>query len=152
MLSRPNAGYTSITVNDVYVGTASYTDDVPVILMGYFTDILQQHNDDTCVNISLDAEGYSIGLLVFDEYLYAVSNNTDDGLLTHGIMPYQGLDTCVSLARELADDVRMYMDDWVLWDPAVSFDDLGHEVSNTPLMNERKRTLESMADNLESLL
>lgn len=75
MLSQPNAGYTSITINNVYVGTASYADDVPVILMEYFTDILQHDNDD-----------------------------------------------------------------------------LGHEVSNTPLMNERKRALESMVANLESLL
>lgn len=67
-------------------------------------------------------------------------------------MPYQGLDTCVLLAGELVNDIRMYIDDWVLWDPAVSFDDLGHEVSNTPLMNERKRALESMVAHLESLL
>ena len=58
----------------------------------------------------------------------------------------------VCFARELVNDVRMYMDDWVLWDPAVSFDDPGHEVSNTPLMNERKRALESIVANLESLL
>jgi hypothetical protein len=152
LLSKPSSGYADLVINNKRVGSVSYTDDVPIILLQYFIDVLTANQDDVHLNVSLDAEGYSVGFLDFDGILYSVSTSIDDGLLTHDLMDYEGLRTCRYLANELINDINKYKDDWVMWDQSVSFDNHGNEVNNSFLMNERRHTLELMVTELSSLL
>lgn len=146
MLSKPNAGWTDITIGDIMIGTASYIEDIPVNVLNAF---IEYFNEDNCLNFSIefDAEGYFFGLVEFNGELFVINNQTGEKIPNMTKVSTDALRKILGkLAVEVIQNIQENMMSWVLWD----FDDL--EYKNDKKVEERKNLLNKKCDLLASQL
>lgn len=123
MLTKPHAGWCKIKVGEMELGTASYMTDVPMNLLNTF---IQYLSEDNCLNfgVQFDAEGYSFGLIEFNDTLYFIHNNTSEAVsvlqeITPSLSawcPDSSRNMIKRLARELYYDIEDYFEDWIYWE------------------------------------
>lgn len=128
MLSKPKHGWTTIEVFGNRIGAASYLDDVPILTLDafiqYFSNIQEQ--GDASFSITYDAEGFSFGLVTWNDTIYAIDNCGDaepfvrllEVKTKNGqyVSVKEGLQ---ALGTELIDDIQSNIDDWAWWNPGI---------------------------------
>lgn len=125
MLSKPSAGWTTITINNTDIGSASYLDDVPSIILEGFTqclnDMATKPNQPTHLSLTFDAEGYEFGCIIWNETLYIINNASNEApYLNMTKVEVDDLDKfLVALAREVYTDIHDNLDDWCKWNTDV---------------------------------
>ncbi|MFN2938467.1 hypothetical protein ACKX2D_05390 [Lachnospiraceae bacterium YH-ros2226] len=130
MLSLPIAGWVTVTINNTVLGAASYLDDVPSIVLDAFISCLTDMATTdlpTHLSITLDAEGYQFGCLVWNRTLYLVNNaKNEPPYLNMTEVPVDDLADyppdnlgkyLVTLAHEVYNDIHDHLDDWCHYNP-----------------------------------
>lgn len=121
MLSKPSAGWTTVTVNNTDIGNASYLDDVPALVLESFiqclNDMAVNPNLPTHLELTFDAEGYEFGCIIWNRTLYITNNASDKPpYLNVTEVEVDNLDKfIVFLAREAYTDIHDNLDDWSQW-------------------------------------
>lgn len=126
MLSKPKHGWTTIEVFGVQLGTASYLYDVPMLTLDafiqYFSNIQEQEK--ASLSITYDAEGYSFGLVTWNDTIYAIDDcgDTEPFVRLSEVKTKDGQYVSVKeglqvLGAELIDDIQSNIDDWAWWNP-----------------------------------
>mgnify|MGYP007063240315 CR=1 FL=1 len=123
MLTKPHAGWCKIKIGVMELGTVSYMTDVPMDLLNAFIQYLSENN---CLNfgVQFDAEGYSFGLIEFNDTLYFIHNNTSESVPVlqeiapslSALCPDSSRNMIKRLARELYYDIEDYFEDWIYWE------------------------------------
>ena len=139
MLSKPEHGWTNVSIGD-FKYSASYITDVPVICLKAF---INGYPSSLPITIRFDAEGYEY-LLIVDYYATHIITDKDAGiienqdysLISFAINPYD-------LAKELINDIESNLEGWVQWD---LFMDDG--VNST----ERREELTHLVEELKTLI
>lgn len=115
MLSKPNHGWTTITVFGKTLGHASYVDDVANMTLDAFINYFT--NNEFGLSLSYDAEGYNFGLFLWNDDLYSIDSRYDSvsSLEPKTFAPIH--DTMSILAKELVSDVLESLTEWSFWNP-----------------------------------
>ena len=125
MLSKPSAGWTTITIHNMDIGSASYLDDVPDIILDAFiqclNDMATKPNLPTHLSLTFDAEGYEFGCIIWNETLYITNNASNEApYLNMTEVKVDDLDKfLVSLAKEVYTDIHDNLNDWCKWNTDV---------------------------------
>ncbi len=161
MLEKPAHGWTIVRIGENEIGAASYLDDVPLMCLDAFITYLGpansrgQHWHFLPFGLTFDAEGYHFGLAEFDDTLYVVHNASESGSLVTEEVNAEELmldrsayaaDVVRALAKECAEDISRYMEDWVMWEPAMDDDTPQEEIAH------RRALLSSKVESLRLLL
>ena len=106
MLSKPNAGWSTITIG-AWSDRCSYLDDVPFELLRALIRF--------CVTrmpaaVTFDAEGYEYTVLFTYSAVHIISDQ-DDGYSLHSEEEVN----CDALAAELSTDIQRDIDEWTQW-------------------------------------
>lgn len=142
MLSKPSAGWTTITIHNIDIGSASYLDDVPDIILEAFiqclNDMATKPNLPTHLSLTFDAEGHEFGCIIWNRTLYIINNDSDEApYLNITEVEVDNLDRfIVSLAREAYTDIHDNLDDWCKWNTDAdteAYQDVCREIYQTKL-------------------
>ena len=105
MLSKPEYGWTDVSIAGTLIGPASYLDDVPVMcLRSMISALTQQH--DFCV--SFDAEGWDFKVISDSIDTYVIFCKDEVSLQRFDIGKK-------ALAEELYHDIASELDAWAQW-------------------------------------
>ena len=126
MLSKPSYGWADVIISGVNIGSASYVDDVPNLVLDAFTSWFSAAERGEYVGfyVEFDAEGYHFAIVEFDGGLYYIS----DRALGHGapievkeLEPDRKAvilrDRLSALGMEAIRDIRENIEDWKSWNP-----------------------------------
>lgn len=126
MLTKPWCGWAHMTAFGTDVGPVSDIEDVPVTLLNafisYFKERVTGNRRRPFPSLSFDTEGYTVGILEFDDRLFAADTKS-------GTPPYLNLreikdnaDALTSpeeyltvLGKELVSDIGESLDAWTRW-------------------------------------
>lgn len=154
MLSKPRHGWTEVYIGNIFLGMASYIDDVPFLflerLIAYFR--MQKEGYPAEFSLCLDCEGYNIGLLSFDRRLYFLDTREECSELfsykgevlgikeispaTYHLPLYSNAFALLKkISQEVIADIEKYLDDWVSFLPEIEF------LKEEEIENRRKRLL-----------
>ena len=106
MLSKPQFGWTDITIGD-WTGKLSYIDDVPVVLLNAFCNVFSNQKPEV---VCFDAEGVNYWI-VFD--LLDTIIITEDENCQYSVS-HQDIDI-KELSLELCNDIHTNLDEWTHW-------------------------------------
>ena len=149
MLNLPaSCGWMTVSFGSVKIGSASYVQDVPVDCLDAFIQYFE--NSDSVFHLELDAEGYMIGVIEFDQSLYRVSTDTDCGLNAEEItgskvgtgLYASNCEILTIMAKELIEDVRNELDSCIDWE----------EILEGKARENRKNMLLNKCNQLEKLI
>lgn len=144
MLSRPKYGWTTVTVAEKVIGAASYLDDIPMMLLSAMCQYFSKNNYMN-FDVQFDAEGYYFGLMEFDDELFFLSTETNDAKPIIELISEYSKNTLKELAKELVNEIREYIEDWVYWD--TDYEEMTEEEKY-----KRKMELLNHANTLEQLI
>lgn len=96
-------------------------------------------------NIQFGSEGHYFGLTEFDNTLFLTSDNSPEPLLLIELISSYARGTLEESAKELVNEIREYIEDWVYWDP--DYDEMTEEEQNN-----RKTELLNYSNQLEQLI
>ena len=105
MLSTPKYGWATIKIGDWH-DRCSYLDDVPLLLLDCFEAITRENKP---AAIKFDAEGYEY-TIVFDwMYAHIITDCFENVGFTYTSIKIDVVD----LAKELVNDIKNNIDEWV---------------------------------------
>ena len=125
------AGWADVNINNRYVSSASYLDNVPTMTLNALAEYLDRaiadYNAGTPIqayaepmDLVFDAEGYDFGICVFNQELYIFHTDTDTyvpALLTFNDKNCESINFVVSniakLLQETISDVEGDFENWV---------------------------------------
>lgn len=132
MLGEPFAGWAHINVNGEYIGTASYLDWVPGVVIEPCIRYLKEaiHDLDRWqhipgkygLNMEFDAEGWNFGIVEIGESFYTYNTRNQNppylNLKEIDLEPYkwEGFRFVQSLMAEAVKDIEEHFEEWVIWD------------------------------------
>lgn len=158
-LKYSGAGWADININNRYVSSASYLDNVPVMtltaLAEYLDRAIADYNAGAPIqayaepmDLVFDAEGYSFGICVFDQELYIFHTDTDTcvpALLTFADENFESIDFVVSdiakLLQEAISDIESDFDNWVSFASMDESDEPDLRIELTKSFENAKRVL-----------
>ena len=106
MLSKPTAGWTTITLGEKKI-SASYLTDVPFDLA---KGIIETKMDKTPHAVTIDAESAGTYIILFDVYqTYIIEEDFEPKIFLFE-------KNIEELSKELASDLEKYFKDWLLWE------------------------------------
>ncbi len=139
MLMKPRYGWTEVVIAGWKIGTASYVDDVPNLVLDAFTSWFAAAESGSYVGFCLefDAEGYHFGIIEFGGELYTIDDqypiegypdpghalNVKELKGTPGILRSR----LSELGLEAVKDIRENIDDWKFWNPVCEGDEVTAE-------------------------
>lgn len=153
MLGEPHYGWTNVWIAGKVIGVASYITDVPLDTLNQFFQYLNNYKNNRNVgfNIMYDGEGKEFGLVEIGDSLYWINDYRQlseiDPVKYHlpsYAKPYQII---MELAKEVIEDVKKYLDQWIFWDTYILCED-----SSDKEIKERKSRLEQTCYALECIL
>lgn len=103
MLSKPQFGWTDITIGD-WTGKLSYIDDVPIVLLNAFYNVFNNQKPEV---VCFDAEGMNYWI-VFD--LLDTIIITEDENCQYSVS-HQDIDI-KELSLELCNDIHTNLEEW----------------------------------------
>lgn len=106
MLSKPQFGWTDITIGD-WTGKLSYIDDVPTVLLNAFYNVFSNQKPEV---VCFDAEGMNYWI-VFD--LLDTIIITEDENCQYSVS-HQDIDI-KELSLELCNDIHTNLEEWAHW-------------------------------------
>lgn len=123
MFSKPKYGWSTVTINDVILGSASYIEDVPIYTLETIINYIKGRSHH--FELDYDAEGYNFGICEILNELYAFSTEHKGMKLLCSLDPnYEDMsvmETVRKLAKEIHEDFTRDFEDWVSF--FVSIDD-----------------------------
>ena len=134
MLSKPQFGWTDITIGD-WTGKLSYIDDVPVVLLNAFYNVFSNQKPEV---VCFDAEGVNYWI-VFD--LLDTIIITEDENCQYSVSR-QNVGVRV-LGMQMWNDIYRELKDWAYW----AIDD-----NNAKDYDERKELLHNKLQQLEDII
>lgn len=146
MLGKPHAGWCPVELNGEELGTASYLDWLPGIILDacirYLEAVKNGYEGKVGFNIEFDAEGYYFGLVEVGDgiYTYDTCNHdtSDIRLLKNVAADYSDNALFVrDLALEVMSDIQAHFDDWMWWD---ALDEMDAKVRRKELLELFRRT------------
>ena len=73
MLEKPWCGWTNVSIGEIKMGSASYIEDVPMNCIEAFINYFSLKSKlGLAFHLTFDAEGYSFGIMQFNDDLYSV--------------------------------------------------------------------------------
>ena len=131
MLTKPNYGWTKISIAGIDLGTASYIDDIPSMIFDACISYLESNRNNIypTFSITFNGEGHLFGLFEFSDSLFAIEEKQDE----HGISLANLSDSLGECSYELirkfalecADSVENDIEEWKKW--VVGEDDYDEE-------------------------
>ncbi len=158
-LKYSGAGWVDVNINNRYVSSASYLDNVPVMtlttLAEYLDRAIADYNAGAPIytfaepmDLVFDAEGYSFGICVFDRDLYIFHTDTDTcvpALHTFDDENCETINFVVSniakLLQETISDIEKDFDNWVSFASMDEDDELDIQIELTKSLENAKRVL-----------
>lgn len=132
MLSKPWCGWTQVIINNEKLGSASYLDWVPGLVLDpcirYLTACTESQNNYDFIgggygfNIEFDAEGYNFGLVEIGNNLYSYDTCADKEPYINlkeidlSEYNYNCYEFIYTLTKEVISDLETNYEDWILWD------------------------------------
>lgn len=117
MFSKPQNGWSTVTINDVVIGAASYIEDVATDTLTNLISYLK--GELTHFELMYDGEGYDFGISQIFNELYAVSNKSEDLKILFQIdSNYEdssARETARKLAKEIYKDFTRDFNDWLVF-------------------------------------
>lgn len=106
MLSKPQFGWTDITIGD-WTGKLSYIDDVPVVLLNAFCNVFSNQEPE---GIYFDAEGinYWIVFDLFDTIIITEDENCQYSVSRQNVGVGE-------LGMQMWNDITCKLKDWIRW-------------------------------------
>lgn len=139
MLSKPDCGWTLVTIGD-FRASASYLDDVPVMCLEAFINGIR---DWLPVCLKFDAEGWHF-YLIAEEYHSFVFSNDVNSMEEARILEYDV--SMFDLAKQLISDIETSIEGWICWE---SYNPIK---SDSEEYNTRKLKIESLLSRLKDAL
>lgn len=151
MLTKPKYGWTEVVIGGWKIGTASYVDDVPNLVLDTFTSWFAAAERGSYVGFCLefDAEGHHFGIIEFDDDLYSIDDQYPDSGHALNVKELEGTpgflrNRLSELGLEAVRDIRENIDDWKYWNPVCEGDEETAEGYKTEYLRK--------CDILESLI
>jgi len=157
MLGKPWAGWSRITVNGESLGTASYLDWVPGVVIEPCIRYLEAALKDLerwghspggyGFNIEFDAEGWHFGIVEIGDDFYTYDTKGEEEpyirLKEIDLEPYRwsGYRFVRELMVEAVRDIEMNFEGWVQWDAFDAADAKRSRQALTELIGEAKELL-----------
>lgn len=157
MLSKPGAGWCRIIIGSEFIGSASYLDWVPGLVIRACMNYLKAVKEcgyDYCdhteggfgFNIEFDAEGHSFGLVEIGSriYVYDDCGNDEPYIRLHKAVSDFGDNTIFvrNLLQEAVNDIEANFEDWVWWDAVNETEAAQSRESLNKLIEEAKNCLQ----------
>ena len=130
MLNTPRYGWTTVTVLQTTLGSASYLDDVPNMVLDAFIQYFQALADNhyTSFSLTFDGEGNHFGLFTFNNTLYQIDDTGTEADSYLNIQEVtQEVDDIIEyfdektilrkLALEVYHDIQNNLMIWAKWNP-----------------------------------
>lgn len=120
MLSKPLAGWSIVSIGKHELGSASYLDDVPNIVLDEFIRSLHDMTVEKCpihLQLTFDAEGYDFGCVVWNDELYVLNtaSNTPPYVNMTLIETDDIKSFIINLAKEVYNNIHDDIDEWSRW-------------------------------------
>ena len=161
MLNKPLYGWSKITVNNKTLGSASYLDWLPGIVLEPCIRYLEcairdlrrwDHSPGGYgFNITFDGEEvghFGIVEIGDDFYTYDTLGNKDPYIQLYEIdlkqFGWQGYKFVQSLLSETIDDIEKYFEEWVIWDAFDEEDAKRNRRELAALLKKAKRVLDEI--------
>lgn len=134
MLSKPQFGWTDITIGD-WTGKLSYIDDVPVVLLNAFYNVFSNQKPEV---VCFDAESmnYWIVFDLLDTIIITEDENYQYSVSRQNV-------SVEELGMQMWDDIYRELKDWACW----AIDD-----NNAKDYDERKELLHNKLQQLEDII
>lgn len=155
MLGKPFAGWSHIEVNGRYVGTGSYLDWIPGIVIEACVRYLREAEKDIKrwgyspggygFNIMFDAEGWNFGITEIGDDFYTYDTKGEKPpyvrLEEIDLRPYNwdGSRFIRAILKEAAADIKRDFEDWVIWDAYDSEDEKNNRKALKELLKKAER-------------
>ena len=144
MFTKPKHGWTDVFIED-FEGAGSYIwGSLPEDCVHAFIQYLKNNES---VELFFDEEGSDFTLFVENEKVRIVANNYE------GFTEEYNFDiTGIELAKELAEDIEMYFEEWVTWPPDYGFFEEDEQEEQQKFYDARYKELKELLDELKSLI
>lgn len=153
MFSKPQNGWSTVTLNDVVIGAASYIEDVATDTLTTLISYLK--GELTHFELMYDGEGYDFGISQIFNELYAVSNKSEDLKILFKIDPnYEDsstMETIRKLAKEIYEDFTKDFNEWLVFyiDNDCEEELIKYKIEFQKLLDELKTILEQPYHDIE---
>lgn len=144
MFAKPKYGWTDVFIEE-FAGAGSYIwSSLPEDCMWTFIQYLKNNKP---VKLFFNEEGSDFTLFIENEKVKIVANNYE-GFTEE----YNFNITGIALAKELAEDMEKYFEEWVTWPPDYGFFDEDEQEEQKKFYDARYKELGELLKELKSLL